>query len=152
MEPVFMKRVLLLAVVALATVTTSAQWLDVPAYHSRPPKKTDKLPPILSGKQLTGRSFRHPFQVHGYKLASRIPSLLYQLPCYCYCDRGMLGHTSLRSCFESDHAAVCAACLKEAFYAYEMHKQGKKTAEIRQGIIAREWEKIELRSAVTSIN
>ncbi|HEV8524702.1 MAG TPA: CYCXC family (seleno)protein [Terriglobales bacterium] len=147
-----MKRLFLLAVVALATVTTSAQWLDVPAYHSGSPKKTDQLPPILSGAQLTGRSFRHPFQVHGYKLAARIPSVIYQLPCYCYCDRGMLAHTSLRSCFESDHAASCAACLKEVFYAYQMHKRGKKTADIRQGIIRGEWEKIELRSAATSIN
>jgi Protein of unknown function with PCYCGC motif len=146
-----MKRVLVLAVVALVSVATSAQWLDVPAYHSRPPKKSAQLPPILSGAQLTGPGFRHAFQVHGYKLASRIPSLLYQLPCYCYCDRGMLGHTSLRSCFESNHAAACAACLKEVSYAYQMHKQGKKAADIRQGIIARDWEKIELRS-ITSTN
>jgi len=146
-----MKRLFLLAVMALATVTTSAQWLDVPAYHSRPPKKTDKLPPILSGAQLTGPSFPRPFQAHTYRLAARIPSLLYQLPCYCHCDRS-IGHTSLRSCFESEHAASCAACLKEALYAYKMHKQGKKAAEIRQGVIRGEWEKVELRSAASSIN
>ena len=145
-----MKRVLMLVLVSLVALTTSAQWLDVPAYHPGPPKKGAKLPPILSGLDLTGPSFKYPFQAHAYRLAAKIPAVIYQQPCYCHCDRSV-GHTSLHSCFESVHGANCAACMKELFYAYQMHKKGKKATEIREGIIRGEWQQIDLQTA-TGIN
>ena len=144
-----MKGALILAVVALAGVATSAQWLDVPAYHPEPPKKGETLPPILGGFDLSGPSFKNAFQVRAYVLAAKIPNVIYQQPCYCHCDRSV-GHKSLHSCFESTHGAHCAACMRELFYAYEQHKAGKTAAQIREGIVKGEWEKVDLQAAAAN--
>lgn len=118
---------------------------DVPAYHAQPPADGQKLPPILSGKQLTGPFFREKWQVAVYKEAAQIPAVLYQLPCYCRCDRA-LGHTSLHSCFEGTHAAICSTCAMEGAYAYRMTKLGKTPAQIRQGIEHGDYQSIDLDS------
>jgi len=124
-----------------------AQWSDpaqdVPAYHPLPPRKSETLPPILSGNQLTGQFFREKWQVEVYKEAAQIPRVLYQLPCYCRCDRA-LGHTSLHSCFEGTHGAICATCAAEAAYAYKMTKAGRTPDQIRAGIERKEYETIDL--------
>ena len=145
-----MKRLLSLGFVCALTITTAAQWQNppagVPAYHPAPPPKTKKLPPILSGDQLTGGHFKYPFQAHSYRLAAKIDRVLYQLPCYCYCDRSV-GHKSLRTCFESDHSAHCSTCMQEAFYAYKQVKAKKTVKQIREGIIRGEHQLIDLRFA-----
>ncbi len=141
-----MKRLAATAVLILAAIGVSAQFLDVPAFHSEPPPKGTKLPAILSGLQLSGPSFQYPWQTHAYVLAAKIPNVLYQQPCYCRCDRSV-GHKSLHSCFESAHGAHCAVCLKEAYLAYEMNKQGKTAAEIREAIMRGDWQKVDLATA-----
>jgi hypothetical protein len=97
---------------------------------------------------LVGPAFKYPFQVKAYQLASRIPKVLYQQPCYCHCDRSV-GHTSLHSCFETTHGAHCTACMKEAIYAYQMHKKAKSSSQIREGIVRGEWEKIDLEKSAS---
>ena len=47
-----------------------------------------------------GRAFQYPYQVRAYELAAKIPNVLNQMPCYCYCER--MGHNSLHTCFEID--------------------------------------------------
>jgi hypothetical protein len=116
---------------------------DVPAYHAQEPAEGEKLPPILAGKQLTGQFFREKWQVAVYKEAAQIPEVLYQLPCYCRCDKA-LGHTSLHSCFEGTHAAICSTCAMEGAYAYRMTKTGKTPAEIRAGIEHGDYQSIDL--------
>jgi hypothetical protein len=116
---------------------------DIPAYHAQPPAPGQELPPILSGKQLTGPFFREKWQVEVYKEAAQIPDVLYQLPCYCRCDRA-LGHTSLHSCFEGTHGAICATCAAEGAYAYKMTKLGRTPQQIREGIERKEYESIDL--------
>ena len=76
--------------------------------------------------------------------------VLYQLPCYCHCDRS-LGHTSLHSCFSNhdEHGAHCGTCLQETYYAYKMTKQGWSVAKIREGINKGEWQKIDLQTAAS---
>jgi hypothetical protein len=142
-----MKRVLLTAALGLITVAGYAQWSnpsdDIPAYHPDPPAKAAVLPPILSGKQLTGEYFRYPWQVKVYEEAAKVPSVLYQLPCYCRCDRA-LGHASLHSCFEGTHGAICSTCAKEGAYAYKMTKLGWTPKQIRAGIELKEYEQIDL--------
>src|SRR4051812_12827062 len=134
--------VLLIAITLFAQGDTS----PVPAYHKAAPAKGEKLAQILPREQLWGPAFQHDYQVHAYELAPKVQSVIYQLPCYCYCDR--IGHKSLRSCYESTHAAHCAACLKELYFAYQQHKRGKTAAQIRQAIIkGGEWEKIDLETA-----
>ncbi len=135
----WMKSMRWAAAIALAVVTVAsyAQWMnpayDVPAYHPSAPLKVSALPPILSGRQLTGPNFRYPWQVHVYQKAAKVSSVLYQLPCYCRCDRE-LGHTSLRSCFEGLHGSECSTCAKEGAYAYEQTRLGKTPAQIRAAI------------------
>ena len=137
-----MKRVWPLLLVMMVALAMFGQG-DVPAHHTAPPAKGTKVPPILPAPERWGPSFKHPVQVKAYEVADKIPNVLYQQPCYCHCDRSV-GHTSLRSCFESTHAAHCDACMKEAFYAYQMTRQKKTPAQIRAGIIRGEWEKIDL--------
>jgi hypothetical protein len=135
-----------LAVFAV-TVASYAQWSnpaeDIPAYHPSAPLKVSALPPILAGSKLTGEHFRYPWQVHVYQQAAKVGNVLYQLPCYCRCDRA-LGHTSLRSCFENAHGTECSTCAREGFLAYRMTKQGKTPAEIRAAVNRREYESIDL--------
>jgi hypothetical protein len=133
--------------IAAVTAASYAQWSnpadDIPAYHPSAPLKVSELPKILSGSQLTGEHFHYPWQVHVYQQAAKVGNVLYQLPCYCHCDRA-LGHTSLRSCFENAHGSECDVCAAEAFYAYRETKAGKTPTEIRAGINRREYKSIDL--------
>jgi hypothetical protein len=142
-----MKRILLAAALGLITIGSYAQWSnpadDIPAYHTAPPAKGEKLSPLLSGSQLEGDYFRLPWQKKVYEQAAQIPRVLYQLPCYCRCDKAM-GHKSLHSCFEGTHGAACDVCAKEEAYAYKMTKQGKSVRDIRDGIEKRDFESIDL--------
>ncbi|HEX3353785.1 MAG: CYCXC family (seleno)protein [Terriglobales bacterium] len=150
------RRGLTLAFLALAVLTVSTPWAisqqegEVPAYNAGPPPKGIVLPPILGKEQLWGENSQYPFQSHAYELAAKIPAVLHQQPCYCYCDRGM-GHNSLHSCFEGTHGAQCSVCLKELYYSYSMHQKKKTAAQIRQGIIKGEWKQVDLKTAA-SIN
>ena len=149
-----MKRPLSLLCVTLAAIISSpAQWYgrptDVPAYHDAGFTKADQVPPILRLDQLTyPESKLRVVQVRAYELAAKIPQVIYQQPCYCYCDRGH-GHKSLHSCFESEHGGNCAACLKELFYSYQMTEQKKTPGQIRLGIVAGEWQQIDLDTAAS---
>jgi hypothetical protein len=146
------KRAFQLGFVFLLTLTMTAQWAStqeegrVPAYNP-PPAKGAKLPPILPTENLWGQNSQYPYQTHAYELAAKIPSVIYQMPCYCYCDR--MGHKSLHSCFEGSHGAECATCLKELYYTYEQTKKKKTVAQVRQGIIKGEWKQIDLEAAAT---
>jgi hypothetical protein len=150
------KRGLVLGLLSFAIITVTTTWAtsqqegETPAFNAGPPAKGTTLPPILGKEQLWGENAQYPFQTHGYELAAKIPAVLHQQPCYCYCDRGM-GHNSLHSCFEGTHGAQCSVCLKEAYYAYTTHQKKKTAAQIRQGIIRGEWKQVDLRTA-ESIN
>jgi hypothetical protein len=148
-------RSLTLGFLFLVTLTMSAQWVSqqeeggVPAYNAAPPPKGTKLPPILSKSDLWGPDAQSPYQTHAYELAAKIPNVIHQQPCYCYCDR--MGHNSLHSCFEGTHGARCSTCLKELYYSYQQNKKGRTAAQIRAGIIKGEWKQIDLQTA-DSIN
>jgi hypothetical protein len=146
------RRGVMLGFVVLLTLVISAPWAisaeeetGVPAYNAAPPAKGAQLPPILSKEQLWGNNDQYPFQSHAYELAAKIPNVIHQQPCYCYCDR--MGHKSLHTCFENTHGAQCVTCMKEVFYSYQMSKEHKTAAQIRKGIIAGEWKQIDLQSA-----
>ena len=144
------------AVLFLTVTMVSAPWLQseadqgVPHFNEAPPAAGTDLPPILTKDELFGRNAQYPYQTHAYELASKIPKVIYQQPCYCYCDRSM-GHKSLHSCFSSTHGAECGTCLKELYYTYTMYKQGKTARQIRAGIINGDWKLIDL-STAASIN
>ena len=142
-----MKQVLLSMALGLVTIAGYAQWTnpadDIPAYHTEAPPPGTALPPVLSGDQLAGPYFHYAWQVKVYQEAARVPAVLYQLPCYCRCDKA-LGHTSLHSCFEGTHGAICSTCAKEGAYAYKMTKLGRTPKQIREGIERKEYEQIDL--------
>jgi len=147
-----LKRVLMLGFVLLLTMSFSTPWATsqqdqdrVPAFHQAPPPPSANLAPILGKEQLWGGNDQLPFQTRSYEVAGKISSILYQQPCYCYCDR--MGHKSLRSCFETTHGSQCSTCMKEVFYSYQMSRQHKSASQIRKGIIAGEWKNINLESA-----
>jgi hypothetical protein len=148
-----LRRGLVLAFLFLLTLTVSAPWATsqqegaVPAYNAGPPAKGAKLPPILGKEQLWAENAQYPYQTHAYDLAAKIPVVLHQQPCYCYCDR--MGHNSLHSCFESAHGARCATCLKELYYSYSESQKGKSAAQIRKGIMQGEWRQVNLEAAAS---
>ena len=141
-----MKRLFPIALIAIAAISSSAQFTpanEIPAYNAAPPKAGEKLPPIMSGAQLTGPSFTMPVQVAAYNAAAEVPRVLHQLPCYCYCDRNH-GHNSLHSCFESTHGAMCGTCMAEALFAAQETKKGKTAKQIRTEIIHGDYKNIDL--------
>ena len=147
-----LKRGLSLSLLLILVVAVSNRWAmsqleeaPVPAYNANPPAKGEKLPPILKKEQLWGSQPMRPFQTHAYELAAKIPAVIHQQPCYCFCDR--MGHNSLHSCFEGMHGAECSTCLQELYYSYVQHKKGKTAAQIRAGIIRGEWKQIDLQTA-----
>src|SRR5690348_15974834 len=134
------RRLLAIAAIVSFAISGWAQWLgratDVPAYHPAPPKQGEQLGHLLTPDEVqvpTGTKYE-AMQRHAYALAAKIPNVIYQEPCYCYCDRAM-GHKSLHSCYEGQHAAICQACLKEMYYTYLMNKEKKSPEQIRQGIV-----------------
>jgi hypothetical protein len=136
---------LLFVLVLAITLFAQSDSNQVPAFHQTPPKKGTALAPILPREQLWGPAFQRDYQVHAYELAAKIPGVIYQLPCYCYCDR--IGHQSLRSCYESTHAAHCGACMQELYFAYQQTKLGKTPAQIRAAIEKGQWSKVNLETA-----
>jgi len=145
-------RSLTFAFLFFVTLSMSAMWAApqgqgaVPAYNSAPPPKGTTLPPILTKADLWGADAQFSYQTHAYELAAKIPKVLHQQPCYCFCDRGM-NHNSLHSCFEGTHGAKCSVCLKELYYSYQQNQRGKTPAQIRAGIMKGEWQRIDLQTA-----
>jgi hypothetical protein len=153
LQNTFVYRTLTITVVFFMTLTVSAQFTapqdggEVPAYNAGPQPKGTKLPPILTKADLWGPDAQNAYQTHAYELAAKIPAVLHQQPCYCFCDR--MGHNSLHSCFEGTHGARCDTCMKELYYSYQQHQKGKTATQIRAGIIKGEWKQIDLAQAAT---
>jgi hypothetical protein len=115
----------------------SAQAVDepTPAFHAHAPQ--GGLPPTMAASL-----FSDTQTANAYAIASRIKKVLYQQPCYCHCDRSQ-GHGSLLDCYVSRHATGCDICQKENFYAYEQTHKSRTPAQIREGIMRGEWEKVD---------
>lgn len=104
-----------------------------------------EVPPYLSaaeaGKKLAPTMsptlFGDPQVARAYRIARAIPGVIAQQPCFCWCSRS--GHHSLLSCYMDDHAASCDMCMKEAFLADKMVKEGKTASQIRASIVRGEW-------------
>jgi hypothetical protein len=100
----------------------------MPAHFEHAPSRSS-LGPTLEPEKFTG------LVRDAYRAAREIPQTLAQLPCYCHCDRGM-GHKSLHSCYEDDHASHCAVCVNEALLALKLEKEQKLSpAQIRDKIV-----------------
>jgi hypothetical protein len=73
--------------------------------------------------------------VRAYEGAREFPAVFDGLYCYCQCKENM-GHRSLLTCYQSEHAASCDVCLTEGTMATQMHRQGASLDQIRQAIDA----------------
>ena len=110
-------------------------------YHDHRPETA--LPPTLDARLFPDKS---PAFV-AYKLAAQIEEVLYQVPCYCACNRTQ-GHQSLLDCFTSDHGAKCPICQREAIFCSRQHKLGKSAEQIRAALAKGKAWKIDLVKAV----
>lgn len=100
----------------------------MPAHFEQAPSRST-LGATLEPEKFTG------LVRDAYRAAREIPQTIAQLPCYCHCDRGM-GHKSLHSCYEDDHASHCAVCVNEALLALKLEREQKLTpAQIRDRIV-----------------
>jgi Protein of unknown function with PCYCGC motif len=116
-----------------------ASSIAIPLYHDHAPTG-----PLL--KALPWKDFiDNPAAANAYYYGEHIRATLYQLPCFCHCDKS-LGHTCLLDCITKPdkHAAICQLCLKEILYAYKQVKAGKSAPEIRKEIIAGKYDSIDL--------
>jgi hypothetical protein len=98
-----------------------------PAFHENPP--TEPLPTTVDPEEF--RYNRAAFVA--YALARRIRETLYQVPCYCHCDREA-GHQSLLDCFTSKHGAMCTVCQEEVVFCHLQRGKGKSPAQIREAM------------------
>ncbi len=104
-----------------------------PKFHKHEPQGS--LPRVRDHNQYASK----PVVQRIYKLAAAIRSVLYQLPCYCFCDRAER-HNSLLDCFIGEHGVECGICQREVVFAFRKTRLGWRPAEIRRSIINRQWE------------
>jgi len=114
----------------------------IPSYHAYALK-----PPVPS--TMDPKQFPDALNRNVYALAAKIKPVLYQQPCYCYCDRSV-GHKSLLDCFATEHGSQCDICQKEAVLAYQLTQKGKTPAQIRAAIIHGDWKSVDMKPYVTS--
>jgi len=107
----------------------------VPA-HYQTEAEAQPLPATLSAKV-----FSDPRVARIYEIAERIPAILAQQPCYCYCDRGH-GHRSLLDCQRDNHSSGCVVCRKEVLLADRMARLGLNAKEIRSAIVRGDWKQV----------
>ena len=115
----------------------------IPSYHAyalKPP-----TPATMDPKQ-----FPDALNRNVYGLAAKIKPVLYQQPCYCYCDRNA-GHKSLLDCYASEHGSQCDICQKEAVLAYQQTQKGKTSAQIRAAIIRGDWKSVDMKPYMTAL-
>jgi uncharacterized protein with PCYCGC motif len=107
------------------------------AFHEHPP--TEPLEPTLNAE---GFRYNRPAFV-AYALAARVSETLYQVPCYCHCNREA-GHKSLLDCFTSKHGAMCTICQKETIFCYWKQGKGKTPVQIREAMAKGEASRLNL--------
>ncbi len=116
----------------------------IPSYHAyalKPP-----IPATMDPKQFPDALSRNI-----YALAAKIKPVLYQQPCYCYCDRHA-GHKSLLDCYVDKHGTECEICQKEAVLSYQLTQKGKTPPQIRAAIIKGDWKSVNLNPYMTGLS
>jgi len=117
------------AVVAIAALLLATR--SGGAHHPAP------RPGITGEKVLPASTFGDDERlVRAYAAARALPEVFDGLYCYCHCKEDM-GHRSLLTCYQSEHAASCDICLAEGEMAATMHAHGATLDEIRRAIDAR---------------
>ena len=134
---------LLLGAPVNAIAQEAARSNQVPKFHAQPPN--GPLPQVRNSAQYAA----NPTVERIYQLAAAIRPVLYQLPCYCSCDREE-GHASLLDCYVSTHAVQCLICQREAVFAFRQTRRGKRPRQIRTEILRGDW-KSEIIDNITTL-
>jgi hypothetical protein len=71
----------------------------------------------LATTVLPASPFQDAIAQDAYLKAREVADRLDKMYCYCHCHEHM-GHRSLLTCFQTDHAAECGVCQKEAIQAW----------------------------------
>lgn len=103
----------------------------VPAYQGE--SSLASLGPTLSPDLYKGQTRA------AYAAVREIPKTIAQLPCFCRCDKS-IGHKSLYSCFEDDHAAACGICMNSALKALKLQKEQKMTPDQIRAELIKEYD------------
>jgi hypothetical protein len=141
-------RILLLSFVLLVTVL--AIYGQRPDRSTYPPSSPelhyhDYLPEEpLRGTLNPGQFRENPTAFVAYALAARIEPTLYQVPCYCGCDKEQ-GHQSLLDCFTDNHGALCHICQKEVLFCFLQNQKHKNAAQIREAMARGAASKLDLK-------
>jgi hypothetical protein len=69
-----------------------------------------------------------------YEAAQKFPEVLAQLPCFCGCMGGGIGHRNNLDCFEDLHGVECTMCQDIAIDARGMYESGFEIDRIRDRI------------------
>ena len=77
----------------------------------------------LASTILDPNRFQDPLARDAYEKAHEVAERLDKMYCYCHCHEHM-GHRSLLTCYQGDHAAECGICQKEAEMAWADWKNG----------------------------
>jgi len=97
---------------AAPAVTEPSAGAPAPAAPAPQPVAVEERVPVFHAsaeaakplpKTLPASKFEIPAVARAYAIAQRIPGVLAQQPCYCWCDK--FGHGSLLDCYKTDHAA-----------------------------------------------
>jgi Protein of unknown function with PCYCGC motif len=107
------------------------------AFHDHPPVG-------ITLTTLDPQQFKdNPSAFVAYTLASRIRETLYQVPCYCGCDKET-GHASLLDCFSTRHSVHCHMCQRESIFSYLQRQKGKTPMQIREAMSKGKADKLNL--------
>jgi len=117
--------------------TEPSQSRSIPPFHNALPKGT--LPATLAPSEFPDNRIAEVV----YTLAAQIKGVLYQVPCYCGCDRRD-HHDSLLACYTTRHGEWCSICQKEVIFCFREHNRGRKPEEIREALERGEAKQVDL--------
>jgi hypothetical protein len=69
-----------------------------------------------------------------YEAAKEVPEVLAQLPCFCGCMGGAIGHRNNLDCFHDHHGVECTMCQEIAIDARDWYKSGLDIDRIREKV------------------
>ena len=119
-----MKKALVLALFALGCQQKEAPIASAPAPAPAAEAAAAPLSAVAADAPiLEPMTIANPAARDVYAKAQQVPDRLSKLYCYCHCHQH-LGHASLKTCFQTDHAEECQVCQREAVQAWMDWKQG----------------------------
>ena len=116
-------------IVGALIVTSAIVWYTVKG----PAPDTRAALPKPSTTTLDPAQFSGQTRV-AYEAAKEVPEVLAQLPCYCSCMGGAIGHRNNLDCFHDHHGVECSMCQEIAIDARDWYNSGLDIDRIREKV------------------